>query len=146
MSLAGVYYRMEVYDPAKYFKNRARISFEGSRAVYQTTWKSRTDLTMQWLDDVTFAVDWAPVCSRWGRGVFRVHHHHGVKGPLEDGEKCWKYMPDRAGHVEDTRHHDTSRSPRTARTSSADVGDRLHDIATVDVGSPQGNLERVRST
>ena len=86
MSLAGVYYRMEVYDPTKYFKNRARISFEGSRAVYQTTWKSRTDLTMRWLDDVTFAVDWAPVCSRWGRGVFRVHHHHGVKGLLEDGE------------------------------------------------------------
>ena len=75
-----------------------------------------------------------------------MHYHHGVKGLLEDGENIWKYMPDRAGHVEDTRHHDTSRSPRIARTSSTGVGDRPHDIATVDVEAPQGNLGRVRST
>ena len=70
MSLAGVYYRMEVYDPTKYFKNRMRISLEGSRAFFGTTWKRRTDLTMQWLDDSTFEVDWAPVCSRWGLESF----------------------------------------------------------------------------
>ena len=50
-------------------------------------------------------------------------------------------MPDRAGHVDDSRHNDTSRSLRIARTPSAGVGDRPHDIATVYVGSPLGNMD-----
>ena len=43
-------------------------------------------------------------------------------------------------------HHDTSRSPRIALTSSASVGDRPHAIATVAVGSPLGDLDLVRGT
>ena len=146
MSLAGVYYRVEDNDTTKFFRNRMRISLEGSRAVFQTTWKGPIDLKIQWSDDSTFEVDWAPVCSRWGRGVFRLYDHHGVRGLLEDGEKFWKYMPDGAGHVEDSRDPDTSRSLRRLRSSPADAGERRHETATVEVGSPQGYLEWMRST
>ena len=102
---------MEDYDTTKCFKNRMRIRIEGSRAVFQTTWKRRTDLTIHWSDESTFEVDWAPVCSQWGRGSFRLHYHHGVKGLLEDGQTFWKYTPGRAGDLDDSRRYDTSLLP-----------------------------------
>ena len=114
---------MEADDPTQYFKNRMRISLEGSSAVWRTSWRSPTDLPLQWLDDSSFAVDWAPVCSRWGRGVFRVHYHLGVKGLLEDGQKFWKYMAPRVGNDEDSRHRVTSRSPRLERSLPSTCGD-----------------------
>ena len=87
MALAGVYYRMENHDPTKYFNNGMRLSIEGAIAFFETTRRGRTALSLHWVDASTFEVDWAPVCSRWGRGRFRLHHHGDVRGLLEDGLK-----------------------------------------------------------
>ena len=51
--------------------------------------------------------------------MFRLHVHLGVKGLLEDGEECWKYMAPGSGHDEGSRHRDTSRSPRLGRSLQA---------------------------
>ena len=89
-----------------------RMSLQCSKAVFQTTWKGPIDLRIQWSDDSTFEVDWASVCSRWGRGVIRLHDLHGVRGLLEDGDKFRKYIPD----GEEGRE---KREERQARTLAA---------------------------
>ena len=129
MVSAGVYHRMEADDFTQAFKNKMQIHLEGSRAVWRTSRRGPISLPVQWLDDASFAVDWEPVCSHWGRGVFRSHVHMGVEGLLEDDTKFWKYAASRAG--------DTSRSPRW-RCSWPRTGSSM-----LPVHEPPGTIPKV---